>query len=132
MNRRSEFAKLIHNSTLTVMPGAYDGFSARMIESIGFPALTAGGYVANGSMYAEADIGQSNMREFADHYARIFGAVDIPVTVDADTGFGGVHMSVAWSGHSRMPALRRLRSVIRPSRTDAATWRARTWFQSMR
>jgi methylisocitrate lyase len=27
----------------------------------------------------------------ADHYARVCGAVSIPVLVDADTGFGGVH-----------------------------------------
>jgi methylisocitrate lyase len=31
------------------------------------------------------------MRDYADHYARICGAVEIPVYVDADTGFGGVN-----------------------------------------
>jgi 2-methylisocitrate lyase-like PEP mutase family enzyme len=31
------------------------------------------------------------MRDFADHYARICEAVDIPVYVDGDTGFGGVN-----------------------------------------
>ena len=36
-------------------------------------------------------MGQCNMRDYADHYARICGAVDIPVYVDADTGFGGVN-----------------------------------------
>ena len=42
-------------------------------------------------MLAQADMGQSNMRDYADHYARICGAVDVPVYVDADTGFGGVN-----------------------------------------
>jgi methylisocitrate lyase len=73
------------------MPGAYDALSARIIEREGFQAAAAGGYAALGSMLAEADMGQSNMRDMADHYARVCGAVNIPVLVDADTGFGGVH-----------------------------------------
>ena len=31
------------------------------------------------------------MRDYADHYARICAAVEVPVYVDADTGFGGVN-----------------------------------------
>ena len=46
---------------------------------------------AIGSMLAQADMGQSNMRDYADHYARVCAAVEIPVYVDADTGFGGVN-----------------------------------------
>jgi methylisocitrate lyase len=42
-------------------------------------------------MLAQADMGQSNMRDYADHYGRICAAVEIPVYVDADTGFGGVN-----------------------------------------
>jgi methylisocitrate lyase len=42
-------------------------------------------------MLAQADMGQCNMRDYADHYARICAAVEIPVYVDADTGFGGVN-----------------------------------------
>jgi methylisocitrate lyase len=70
--------------------GAYDALSARIIERAGFDAILAGGYAATGSVLAQADTGQSNMRDDADHYARICAAVDIPVFVDADTGFGGV------------------------------------------
>jgi methylisocitrate lyase len=36
-------------------------------------------------------MGQSNMRDYASHYGRICDAVEIPVYVDADTGFGGVN-----------------------------------------
>jgi methylisocitrate lyase len=42
-------------------------------------------------MLAQADMGQSNMRDYAAHYGRICDAVQIPVYVDADTGFGGVN-----------------------------------------
>src|SRR6202035_82956 len=76
---------------LTLMPGAYDAMSARIIEAQGFEAVTAGGYAAGGSMLAQPDTGQSNMRDYADHYARICAAVEVPVYVDGDTGFGGVN-----------------------------------------
>ena len=85
------FRSLIADPQLLVLPGAYDALSARIIESQGFDALVAGGYAAVGSMLGQPDMGQSNMRDFADHYARIAQAVSIPVYVDADTGFGGVH-----------------------------------------
>jgi 2-methylisocitrate lyase-like PEP mutase family enzyme len=65
--------------------------SARIIEAEGFEAVVAGGYAAVGSMLAQPDMGQSNMRDYADHYARICAAVELPVYVDADTGFGGVN-----------------------------------------
>jgi methylisocitrate lyase len=76
---------------LVLMPGAYDALSARIIEMEGFEAIVAGGYAAVGSMLAQADMGQSNMRDYASHYGRICDAVPIPVYVDADTGFGGVN-----------------------------------------
>ena len=66
-----------------------DGAAA--IEAEGFEAVVAGGYAAIGSMLAQADMGQSNMRDYAAHYGRICDAVQIPVYVDADTGFGGVN-----------------------------------------
>lgn len=88
---RKRFRELVAAKETLVMPGAYDALSARIIEGEGFLAAAAGGYAALGSMLAEADMGQSNMRDMADHYARVCGAVNIPVLVDADTGFGGVH-----------------------------------------
>ncbi len=83
--------ELIASPQLLVLPGAYDALSARIAQAQGFKAITAGGYAAVGSMLAQPDMGQSNMRDLASHYGRIAAAVDVPVYVDADTGFGGVH-----------------------------------------
>jgi methylisocitrate lyase len=91
MSARKKFRQIMSGKRLVLMPGAYDALSARVIESEGFEAMVAGGYAAIGSMLAQADMGQSNMRDYAEHYARICGAVEIPVYVDADTGFGGVN-----------------------------------------
>ncbi len=86
---RKRFRELIAAPGIVVMPGAYDALSAKLIAAAGFPAVGAGGYAAIGTMLGEADGGQSNVRDYADHYARIAGAVELPVLADADTGFGG-------------------------------------------
>jgi 2-methylisocitrate lyase-like PEP mutase family enzyme len=91
MTIRKTFRAIMAGKKLVLMPGAYDGLSARVIEMECFQAVVAGGYAAVGSMMAQPDMGQSNMRDYADHYARICAAVNIPVYVDADTGFGGVN-----------------------------------------
>ncbi|HLH97802.1 MAG TPA: oxaloacetate decarboxylase [Xanthobacteraceae bacterium] len=91
MNVRKKLRTLLAEPGLTLMPGAYDALSARIIAAEGFEALMAGGYAAVGSMLAQPDTGQSNMRDYADHYARICAAVEVPVYVDGDTGFGGVN-----------------------------------------
>jgi 2,3-dimethylmalate lyase len=91
MSTRRQFRELIAQGKLVLMPGAYDALSARIMEAEGFEAIIAGGYAAIGSMMGQADMGQCNVRDYADHYARICAAVNIPVYVDGDTGFGGVH-----------------------------------------
>jgi len=91
MTPRKKLRAIMAGKKLVLMPGAYDALSARVIESEGFEAIVAGGYAGVGSMLAQADMGQSNMRDYAGHYGRICDAVEIPVYVDADTGFGGVN-----------------------------------------
>src|SRR5438105_8631765 len=91
MDVRKRFRAIMAGKRLVLMPGAYDALSARIIEAEGFEALVAGGYAGIGSMLAQADMGQSNMRDYADHYARICAAVEVPVYAAAATGFGGVN-----------------------------------------
>jgi methylisocitrate lyase len=91
MSARKKFRAIMSGKRLVLMPGAYDALSARIMEAEGFEAIAAGGYAAIGSMLAQPDMGQSNMRDYADHYGRIAEAVEVPVYVDADTGFGGVN-----------------------------------------
>nr|WP_284739584.1 oxaloacetate decarboxylase [Rhizobium sp. CG5] len=91
MSPRAEYRKLIRDRAGHVMPGVYDALSARIAERAGFKLIGGGGFSAIGTMMAGADMGQSNMRDYAEHYGRICAAVNIPVSVDADTGFGDVH-----------------------------------------
>lgn len=73
-----------------VVPGAFDALTARLIEEAGFGAVyvTGAGY-ANAS-FALPDIGLVSSSDITTHVGRVAAAVDIPVIVDADTGYGGV------------------------------------------
>ena len=83
--------ELIAAPGLLVMPGAYDALSARLIAQAGFPAVMAGGFAAAGALLGEPDAGQMTLNDYAAHYGRIAAAIDVPLFVDADTGFGGVN-----------------------------------------
>jgi len=91
MSARKRFRELITATGMVYAPGAYDALSARIIEAQGFDVVVAGGYAAAGALLGQPDTGQSNMRDYADHYGRICAAVTVPVYVDGDTGFGGVN-----------------------------------------
>ena len=91
MNRPGARFRELLASPLLVMPGVYDALSARLAERAGFAAIMAGGYSAAASLFAEPDAGQLTLNDYVDHYGRIAAAVQIPVFVDADTGFGGVN-----------------------------------------
>jgi hypothetical protein len=76
MNARKKLRQLIAAPGLRVLPGAYDALSARIIAREGFDAIMAGGYAANGSLLAQADMGQSNMREHGDHRVERAGGLE--------------------------------------------------------
>ena len=72
------------------VPGAFNAFSARLIEEAGMSAV----YVSGAGLSASRglpDIGLLTLEEVAEEARRISRAVQIPVIVDADTGFGDVN-----------------------------------------
>ncbi len=78
----------LENGPLLTVPGAANALGARVIEDTGFEAVyVTGAGIAN--MYLGApDIGLVTLSELASHVAAIRDAVDLPLIVDADTGFG--------------------------------------------
>ena len=89
ISRSATLRSLLECGTLTV-PGAFNAFSARLIEEAGMPAV----YVSGAGLSASRgvpDIGLLTLEEVAEETRRISEAVQVPVIVDADTGFGDVH-----------------------------------------
>ena len=71
-----------------VVPGAYDGVSARLVEAAGFPAVYMTGYGTSASRLGLPDLGFAGLSEMADHAGNLAAAVGIPLIADADTGYG--------------------------------------------
>jgi 2-methylisocitrate lyase-like PEP mutase family enzyme len=71
-----------------VVPGAYDGVSARLVERAGFPAVYMTGYGVSASRLGLPDLGYAGLAEMADHARNMAAAVSIPLIADADTGYG--------------------------------------------
>jgi len=84
---RKALRRLTERGGYTIVPGAYDTLTARLVEQAGFEAvyLTGGGYSrANGY----PDLGLLTLTENVRFIGLTVEAVDIPVIADADTGYG--------------------------------------------
>jgi 2-methylisocitrate lyase-like PEP mutase family enzyme len=99
----TRFRALLKEPGVIVMPGVYDGLSAKTAEKVGFNIVTSSG----GSICASLglpDLGIVSLGEMRDRIAQITRAISIPVFVDADTGYGvpiNVHRTVKefiWAG----------------------------------
>jgi 2,3-dimethylmalate lyase len=87
MTPRQMMRGLIVRRGYTMVPGAYDTLTARLVERAGFAAvyLTGGGYSrANGY----PDLGLLTLSENVRFIGLTVEAVGIPVIADADTGYG--------------------------------------------
>jgi 2,3-dimethylmalate lyase len=87
MNPRKRLRALLGKPGYTIVPGAHDTLTARLVQLAGFDAvyLTGGGYSrANGY----PDIGLLTMSEIVQWLSRTVEAVEIPVIADMDAGYG--------------------------------------------
>lgn len=88
MERRERFRRNIDGDGIVVAPGAYDAWSARLVEQAGFEAVYMTGYGASASLLGAPDLGLMTATEMASQAARLAAAVSLPLIADADTGFG--------------------------------------------
>ena len=90
MKKTTLFKKLMLDEEILVMPGCHDALSAKIIESVGFKAVTMGGYAASAASLAKPDVSLLTLTEYVNIARNIVQAVDIPLFVDGDTGHGNV------------------------------------------
>ncbi len=85
--RNRRLRTLLSEGTLQV-PGAFNALAARAIEKAGFDAVYVSGAGLANAVFGLPDVGLVTLTEAVEHARRIAAAVDVPVVVDADTGFG--------------------------------------------
>lgn len=71
-----------------LMPGAANALAARVIADLGFEAIYLSGAGLTNTYLGMPDLGFISLPEIAQHTATIRDATDLPIVVDADTGFG--------------------------------------------
>lgn len=88
MHGRSQLADSLESSDITIVPGVYDGISARLVEQVGFDTGFLSGAGVSNSRLAQPDMGVLNLTEVTALTKSITDNVDIPIWADADTGYG--------------------------------------------
>ena len=91
MKKTTRFKELIHAKEILQLPCCHDALSAKILEQAGFKAIAAAGYGLSGSLLGLPDIGVLTGSEMITQYRNICAAVNVPVFVDIDTGFGDVN-----------------------------------------
>lgn len=71
-----------------LVPGAFNAMSARVVADQGFEAVYLTGAGLTNMHYGVPDLGIIGLRDVADATSRLREAVDLPIIVDGDTGFG--------------------------------------------
>ena len=88
MKKTQRYRKLIESRDILVCPAIYDCFSAKLAESMGFEAIGVSGAGISNSFLGQPDVGFMNLGDNLTVTRNIVRSVDIPVTGDADTGYG--------------------------------------------
>ena len=71
-----------------LVPGAFNAMSARTIADLGFEAVYLSGAGLTNMYYGLPDLAFINLKDLVEHTAAIRDAIEIPLIVDIDTGFG--------------------------------------------
>ena len=87
-NLNKSFRQALTPGAGHVMPGAANALAARVIEATGHSMLMVSGAAVANTYLGVPDIGLVSLSELAGHVGAIRDAVNIPILVDGDTGFG--------------------------------------------
>jgi methylisocitrate lyase len=88
MAHKTTVGDLLARDGSLVLPGVYDALSARLAARAGFGAVFVSGYCLSATQLGEPDFGLLTQTDVLDAARRITAAVDVPVIVDIDTGYG--------------------------------------------
>jgi 2-methylisocitrate lyase-like PEP mutase family enzyme len=88
---------MLDSGKIIVSPGVFDGYSARLIERMGFQSAAVSGAGLSNSRLSLPDIGILSLTENVEACTLLARSVEIPMMADADTGYGNpvtVHHTV--------------------------------------
>ncbi|MFC9659365.1 methylisocitrate lyase [Nocardia sp. NPDC127606] len=86
-DKRIAFRTGLSSDRIQRFPGAFNPLVAKLIQEIGFEGVYVSGAVVSAEL-ALPDIGLTTLTEVAGRGQQIARVTDLPVLIDADTGFG--------------------------------------------
>jgi 2-methylisocitrate lyase-like PEP mutase family enzyme len=86
--KAQRYRELLESGEFIVSPGVYDGYSARLVEAAGYRTAATSGAAISNSLLGIADIGVMGLVENVEHCRNLARSISIPLTCDADTGYG--------------------------------------------
>tara|TARA_B100000809_G_scaffold34598_1_gene30256 strand:+ start:64 stop:960 length:897 start_codon:yes stop_codon:yes gene_type:complete len=91
--KRIELKNKLKKQKILRFPGAYNPLTAKLIAEIGFDGVYISGGVLSNDL-GVPDIGLTTLKEVSYRANQISRVSDLPIIVDADTGFGDCKKSV--------------------------------------
>ncbi len=88
MTKARKLRELINAPEILVLPGVFDGFSARLLKPSGFAAGFISGAGISEAGLGWADLGVMGLEENLRACRAFAACCDLPLLADADTGYG--------------------------------------------
>src|SRR5687768_2364164 len=80
--------ELLARGSILLAPGAFDAFTARLIEASGFPCVFMSGAGVSYTRLAQPDVGLVTQTEMAEAVGCLRAGTVLPLICDADNGYG--------------------------------------------
>ena len=88
MTRIKHLGSLLSRPEIVVAPGVYDALGALLVAEAGFETAYLSGASIAYARFGKPDLGLLSLDDVAATLAAISARVNLPIIVDADTGFG--------------------------------------------
>ncbi len=88
MTHARQLRALLRGPAPIIAPGVYDALTALLVQQAGFPCAYLSGASISFARIGRPDLGLTTLTEVAQTVSNIRERIDIPLLVDADTGFG--------------------------------------------
>ena len=88
MTSKNDLKRLLSRREIAIAPGIYDSLGALLVAEAGFETVYVSGASIAYARFGKPDIGLLGLTDVAATVAAIAERVDLPIIVDADTGFG--------------------------------------------
>ena len=87
-NQSEKLREILKEKKFIPVPSCFDTLSAKLIEQANFDVTFMSGFAASASRIGSPDLGLMTFSEVLDQANNICNAIEIPMIVDGDTGYG--------------------------------------------